>query len=81
MVALSRERGKPRLSAALSQVSHAVASFSVAVEQLGGDQAEALKLIASAMQPVNANQTNEWTFRVTERDDRDNIVAFKAVRG
>jgi ABC-type transporter Mla subunit MlaD len=70
-----------QVSTAMNQVTYAVMQFSDALGQLGGDQAEALKLIAQAMQQEEREEVNEWTFRVTERDDRDNIVAFKATRG
>jgi ABC-type transporter Mla subunit MlaD len=71
-----------QMSTAVAQVTHAVMAFSDAIAQLGGDQSAALKLLAQAMQQEEREEEiKEWTFRVTERDDRDNIVAFKATRG
>lgn len=71
-----------QVAAALAQVTHAISSFSVAVEQVGeqgGDHAQALRVLSEALRPQH--EVKEWTFTVTKRDDRDNIVSFKAVKG
>lgn len=73
--------GTHQVSTAMAQVTHAISSFSVAVEQLGGDNAEALRVLTQALQPKPVEEVKEWTFTVTKRDDHDNIVSFKAVKG
>lgn len=70
-----------QVATALAQVTHAVASFSVAVEQVNADNVQALQVLSQALQPQPVEEIKEWTFTVTKRDDNDNIVSFKAVKG
>ena len=67
-----------QVTTALAQVSYAINSFSTAVEQL--DQTAALSALTAALSDKPA-EVKEWTFTVTKRDDNDNIVSFKAVKG
>ncbi len=74
---ISTLNGK-QVTAALAQVAHAVTTFSATVEQL--DQREALGALTKAL-GTKPDEVKEWTFTVTKRDERDNIVTFKAVKG